>query len=37
VVEEFDNVMSKVHTLLEMRKLKDKEEQELRVREAEAS
>ena len=37
VVEQFETIMSKVHALLDLRKLKDKEEQELRVREAEAS
>lgn len=37
VLAEFELVMSKVHALLELRKLKDKEEQELRVREAELS
>lgn len=37
VVEQFDSMMGKVHTLLDLRKLKDKEEQELRVREAEAA
>ena len=36
VVEQFDNIMTKVHALLDLRKLKDKEDQELRVREAEA-
>ncbi|EMC97539.1 hypothetical protein BAUCODRAFT_33256 [Baudoinia panamericana UAMH 10762] len=35
VIEQFDAIISKVHTLLDMRKLRDKEEQELRVREAE--
>ncbi|KAF7185434.1 SWR1-complex protein 4 [Pseudocercospora fuligena] len=35
VVEQFDEIMSKVHALLEMRKIADKEEQELRVRQAE--
>ncbi|KXT06990.1 hypothetical protein AC578_7221 [Pseudocercospora eumusae] len=35
VVEQFDAIMSKVHALLEMRKIADKEEQELRVRQAE--
>lgn len=36
VVEQFENIMSKLHALLDMRKLKDKEEQEIKVREAEA-
>jgi DNA methyltransferase 1-associated protein 1 len=36
VVEQFDAIMSKVHTILDLRKLKDKEEQEIKVREAEA-
>ncbi|EME84312.1 uncharacterized protein MYCFIDRAFT_195396 [Pseudocercospora fijiensis CIRAD86] len=31
VVEQFDEIMSKVHALLEMRKIADKEEQELRA------
>ena len=35
VVEVFESIMGKVHALLDLRKLKDKEEQELRVREAE--
>ena len=37
VVEQFDIVMSKVHTLLELRKLAEKEQQELRVRAAEGA
>ena len=37
VVDQFETIMSKVHALLDLRKLKDKEEQELKVREAEAS
>lgn len=37
VIEQFDGIMSKVHALLDMRKLAEKEEQELRVRQAEAS
>jgi DNA methyltransferase 1-associated protein 1 len=37
VVEQFDAVMTKVHALLDLRKLKDKEEQEIKVREAEAA
>lgn len=36
VVEQFESIMSKVHALLDLRKLKDKEEQEIRVREAES-
>ncbi|RMY54648.1 hypothetical protein D0864_13913 [Hortaea werneckii] len=35
VIEQFETIMSKVHTLLDMRKLAEKEEQELRVRQAE--
>jgi len=35
VVEQFDAMMGKVHALLDMRKLAEKEEQELRVRLAE--
>jgi len=35
VVECFDGIMAKVHALLDLRKLKEKEEQEVRVREAE--
>ncbi|KAF2769595.1 hypothetical protein EJ03DRAFT_336084 [Teratosphaeria nubilosa] len=35
VVEQFDSIMSKVHTLLDMRKVKEREEQELKTREAE--
>lgn len=35
VVEAFDNIMTKLHTLLDMRKLAEKEEQEVKVREAE--
>ncbi|KAK0268646.1 swr complex subunit [Friedmanniomyces endolithicus] len=37
VVESFDAVMTTVHTLLDLRKLAEKEEQELRVRQAETS
>jgi len=37
VVEHFDSIMAKVHALLDMRKLAEKEEQELRVRLAEQS
>ncbi|QIW98123.1 hypothetical protein AMS68_003641 [Peltaster fructicola] len=37
VVEAFDNIMAKLHTLLDMRKLAEKEEQEVKVREAEAT
>ncbi|KAM0715674.1 hypothetical protein Q7P37_009173 [Cladosporium fusiforme] len=37
VIEAFDSLMSKLHTLLDMRKVAEKEEQELRVREAEAA
>lgn len=37
VVEHFEGVMSKVHALLDLRKLKDKEEQEIKVREAESA
>ena len=37
VVEQFETIMSKVHNLLDLRKVKDKEEQELKVREAEAA
>ncbi|KAK3670490.1 swr complex subunit [Recurvomyces mirabilis] len=37
VIEQFDAIMSKVHALLDMRKLAEKEEQELRVRSAEAA
>ena len=36
VVESFEGLMAKVHMLLDMRKLAEKEEQELKVREAEA-
>lgn len=36
VIESFEGLMSKVHALLELRKLAEKEEQELKVREAEA-
>lgn len=36
VIESFDSLMGKLHTLLDMRKLAEKEEQELKVREAEA-
>ena len=35
VVEQFESIMSKVHALLDLRKLKDKEEHEIKVREAE--
>lgn len=35
VVEAFESVMSKVHELLDMRKLAEKEEQEIKVRKAE--
>ena len=37
VIEQFEKVMSKVHALLDARKLKEKEEQELKVREAEGA
>ncbi|KAK4896549.1 swr complex subunit [Elasticomyces elasticus] len=37
VIEGFEGVMGKVHALLEMRKLAEKEEQEIRVRMAEAA
>ena len=37
VIEQFEKVMSKVHALLDIRKLKEKEEQELKVREAEGA
>lgn len=37
VVEMFEGIMGKVHALLDLRKLKDKEEQEVKVREAEVS
>ncbi|KAK5110707.1 hypothetical protein LTR62_005584 [Meristemomyces frigidus] len=37
VIEQFDAIMAKVHTLLDMRKLAEKEEQEIRVRSAEAA
>ncbi|KAK5163743.1 swr complex subunit [Saxophila tyrrhenica] len=36
VVEQFDAVMSKVHALLDLRKVGEREAQEIRVREAEA-
>jgi DNA methyltransferase 1-associated protein 1 len=36
VIEAFDSLMGKLHILLDMRKVAEKEEQELRVREAEA-
>lgn len=36
VIEAFESLMGKLHTLLDMRKVAEKEEQELRVREAEA-
>ena len=35
VIEQFERIMTKLHTLLDLRKLKDKEELELKVREAE--
>jgi DNA methyltransferase 1-associated protein 1 len=35
VIEDFEKLMQKVHLLLDMRKLADKEEQEIRVKEAE--
>jgi len=35
VIEEFDKIMAKVHTLLDLRKVADREEQEIRTREAE--
>lgn len=35
VIQQFDAIMSQVHTLLELRKMAEKEEQELRVRTAE--
>lgn len=37
VIEQFEAIMSKVHALLDMRKLAEKEEQELRVRQAEVT
>lgn len=37
VIEAFDSLMGKLHVLLDMRKVAEKEEQELRVREAEAA
>ncbi|KAK3112676.1 swr complex subunit [Teratosphaeriaceae sp. CCFEE 6253] len=37
VIESFDAIMAKVHALLDLRKLAEKEEQELRVRMAEAT
>jgi DNA methyltransferase 1-associated protein 1 len=37
VVEQFDAIMTKVHTLLDMRKVAEREEQELRTRQAEAA
>lgn len=37
IVEEFDRLMQKVHVLLEMRKVAEKEEQEIRVKSAEGS
>lgn len=37
VIEAFDSLMGKLHTLLDMRKVAEKEEQELKVREAEAA
>lgn len=36
VIEQFESLMAKVHALLDLRKLKDKEDQEIKVREAEA-
>jgi DNA methyltransferase 1-associated protein 1 len=36
VIEQFEQIMTKVHVLLEMRKIAEKEEQELKVRQAEA-
>lgn len=36
VVDTFDMIMQKVHALLDLRKIAEKEEQELRVRSAEA-
>lgn len=36
IVAQFDQVMSAAHAVLDMRKLREKEEQELKVREAEA-
>ena len=36
VIESFESVMQKVHALLELRKVAEKEEQELKVRQAEA-
>jgi DNA methyltransferase 1-associated protein 1 len=37
VIEAFDSLMDKLHILLDMRKAAEKEEQELKVREAEAA
>ena len=37
VVEAFDSLMGKLHILLDMRKAAEKEERELKVREAEAA
>jgi len=37
VIESFEGVMAKVHALLDMRKLAEKEDQELKVRTAEAA
>jgi DNA methyltransferase 1-associated protein 1 len=37
VIEQFDAIMAKVHAILDLRKLAEKEEQELRVRGAEVS
>lgn len=37
VVEQFDAIMAKVHALLDMRKLAEKEEQELRIRSSSVS
>ncbi|WPH01884.1 swr1-complex protein 4 [Acrodontium crateriforme] len=37
VVEQFESIMSKVHALIDLRKVAEKEEQELRVRSAEAA
>ena len=36
VIEQFDTIMSKLHTLLDMRKMAEKDEQEIRVRSSEA-
>ena len=37
VVEQFEAIMAKVHTLLDARKLAEKEEQEIKVRSAESA